>query len=202
MVSKEQVDGLILCGGQGQRMGGRDKGLIACGEQTLVARSAANFAPQVRRIMLNANRHLDQYNALGYPVYEDLHPGFQGPLAGFAVGLRYCTAPYLAIIPCDTPDFPADMVAKLFGALASQTADLSYPITYDAHQRKQTHPVFCVMRSYLFEKLNQFLKTDQRRIDRWYAELQCIEVVFNDHQAFTNINTPADLSSLTTRLCS
>jgi molybdenum cofactor guanylyltransferase len=194
--NKDLIDGLILCGGQAQRMGGDDKGLIPLGNKTLVTHSIEKLAPQVGNIILNANRNLEKYQALGYPVYSDTYAGYVGPLAGFHVGLSQATAKYLAIIPCDTPLFPDDLIQKLFHALESKHADLSYAVTYNAQQQKQTHPVFCLMRNGLKDHLRVFLESGQRKIDRWFAQLNYAEVSFAKEEAFSNINTPEELAQI------
>ena len=68
----ERITGLILAGGQGSRLGGRDKGLILLGDKSLSARAVARFAPQVDQLLLNANRNEAAYAALGHPVIGDM----------------------------------------------------------------------------------------------------------------------------------
>ena len=36
----------------------------------------------------------------------------------------------------------------------------------------------------------------ERKVDRWTARHRCVEVLFDDAQAFRNVNTPADLQHL------
>jgi molybdopterin-guanine dinucleotide biosynthesis protein A len=181
-------------------MGGGDKGLLLLQDKPLVAHSIEKLEPQVGRILLNANRNQVTYQTYGHPVYSDTYPGYVGPLAGFHVGLSHCKAPYLAIIPCDTPLFPEDLIQKLFQALESQHADLSYVITYNARQQKQSHPVFCLMRNGLKDHLAAFLETGQRKIDRWFAQLKSTEVTFMQEDLFMNINTPEELDELEKRM--
>mgnify|MGYP000359275626 CR=1 FL=1 len=38
-----------------------------------------------------------------------------GGIAGWLAGLEQCATRYLATVPCDTPDFPLDLVARLAG---------------------------------------------------------------------------------------
>lgn len=189
----ELVEGLILCGGQAQRMSGQDKGLIPLNAKPLYEYGMKRLAPQVGHLMINANRHQEVYEKSGYPVYRDTYPGFVGPLAGFHVGLSHCKAPYLAIIPCDSPLFPDNLVQLLFQHLESQQADIAYVVTRNAQQEKQSHPVFCLIRNGLKNHLGAFLDSGQRKIDQWFSGLRSTEVMFASDEAFTNINTPEEL---------
>jgi len=42
------------------------------------------------------------------------YPGpLSGPLAGTLVGLGRCKTPYLAMVPCDAPRFPFNLIERL-----------------------------------------------------------------------------------------
>lgn len=82
---------LLLAGGQARRMGGVDKGLQTLHGQPLAAHVLASLAAQSQppaRCLISANRHLDAYAALGWPVLADAEPDYPGPLAGIAAGGR------------------------------------------------------------------------------------------------------------------
>ena len=98
-------------------MGGLDKGLQPFQGKPLVRHVLQRLAPQVGAIMVNANRNLGDYAALGVPVWPDELADYPGPLAGLAAGLAHCHTPYLASVPCDSPHFPTDLVARLAQAL-------------------------------------------------------------------------------------
>ena len=44
--------------------------------------------------------------------------------------------------------------------------------------------------------LDAFLAAGERKMDRWFASLDCVEVDFPDERAFSNINTGLDLQQL------
>jgi molybdopterin-guanine dinucleotide biosynthesis protein A len=62
----------------------------------------------------------------------------------------------------------------------------------------QVQPVFCLMKASLMESLVRFTQQGQRKIDRWTAQHRCVEVPFDDAQAFFNANTLAELQQLQT----
>jgi molybdopterin-guanine dinucleotide biosynthesis protein A len=187
-----KITGIVLAGGMGRRMGGVDKGLVLFQGKPLVAHVLERLKPQVDDILVNANRELETYKQLGYPVIPDAIGGFAGPLAGLHTGMTAATHELVATVPCDSPFLPADLIARLLAALQEQDADLAVAKTGD-----QPHPVFCLCRRSLLPNLTQFLENGGRKIDAWYSGVKTIEVLFDDEeQAFANINTPEELSCL------
>ena len=65
MTSKDDVTGLILAGGRGSRMGGVDKGLQNHLGIPLAMHALLRLAPQVGHVLINANRNLGAYDAMG-----------------------------------------------------------------------------------------------------------------------------------------
>ncbi|MDL2357283.1 MAG: molybdenum cofactor guanylyltransferase MobA [Pseudomonadota bacterium] len=196
MKKNEAISALILAGGRGSRMGHVDKGLQAFRGTTMVQHVLERLAPQVGSIAINANQNLDAYAAFGAPVWPDETSGFAGPLAGLEAGLRHCATPYLVSAPCDSPFLPRDLAARLFHALQSQGADVALAVTQEAGMRKQPHPVFCLVKTSLLPVLSRYLLEGGRKMDGWYAGLTVAEVVFDDSEAFRNINTLDELHSL------
>jgi molybdopterin-guanine dinucleotide biosynthesis protein A len=194
-ISRDDITGLILAGGRGSRMGGVDKGLQNHQGTPLAMHALLRLGPQVGALMINANRNLGAYEAMGAPVWPDALPDYPGPLAGFLAGLEHCETPYLVTVPCDTPGFPIDLVEKLAAALEADGADIAMAATTEDGEQ-QVQPVFCLLKASLMESLVRFTQTGQRKIDRWTAQHRCVEVPFDDAKAFFNANTPADLQQL------
>jgi len=185
------ITGIVLAGGQGSRMGGVDKGLVAFRGRPLVAHVIERLRPQVDAILVNANRNPEGYAAFSHPVISDEIEGFAGPLAGFERGLAHAQTELVATVPCDSPFLPSDLVSRLRAALEAQSADIAI-----ARTSGQPHPVFCLMRRTVQGSLRQFLATGERKIDRWTATLAMVEVPFDDEAAFANINTAGELAAL------
>ena len=199
MIDTQDITGLILAGGRGSRMGGADKGLENHHGVPMAMHALLRLAPQVGRVMINANRNLGAYESMGVPVWPDSLPDYAGPLAGFLSGLEHCEAPYLVTVPCDSPLFPADLVQRLALALTAAGAEIAMAATREgtgAQARLQVQPVFCLLKTGLLESLVRFTQTGQRKIDKWTALHRCVEVPFDDPQAFANANTTAELQQL------
>jgi molybdopterin-guanine dinucleotide biosynthesis protein A len=134
---------------------------------------------------------------MGVPVWPDELADFAGPLAGFLVGLGHCETPWLATVPCDSPLFPEDLVARLAAAVAADgAAEIALPTTRGEDGTLRAQPVFCLMRSTLLESLSRFTQEGGRKIDRWTALHRTLEVPFEDAAAFVNANTLAELRRL------
>lgn len=190
MGDRAQITGVLLAGGLGRRMGGVDKGLQVLNGQSLAAHAVARFAPQVDRLLINANRNVERYAALGYPVVADAIPDFAGPLAGLHAALSAATTPLIATVPCDSPFLPVDLVSRLFSALTDAQAEIAV-----AQTGNQAHPVFCLCRRDVLPHLTAYLASGQRRFEGWYATLNAVMVPFDDQpEAFENINSPEELA--------
>jgi molybdopterin-guanine dinucleotide biosynthesis protein A len=196
MISPAQITGLILAGGRAQRMGGIDKGLIPFLGKPLIESAIKRLGNQVGPILINANRNITKYATYGHPVIVDETPDFSGPLAGFSAGLKACTSPYLLTAPCDSPLLPADLGIKLATEMTRGDFQLVYASTKEINDKIWAQPVFCLMRADLKEPLEIFIKKGDLKIDRWFKELHTSTVVFDDTQAFANINTPEELKRL------
>jgi molybdenum cofactor guanylyltransferase len=195
IIPRNEISGLVLAGGRGTRMGGIDKGLQAHRGVPLAQHALERLKPQVAALMLNANRNLGAYQAMGVPVWPDEMPDFPGPLAGMLAGLEHCHTPYLVTVPCDTPNFPTDLVEQLAHGLVNGGGDLAIAYTReDGELRAQ--PVFCLMRVSLRDSLRAFIESGERKTGLFAAQHHGAKVIFNDAAAFANANTLSELAEL------
>ncbi len=195
-MDKHLITGLILAGGRGSRMGNVDKGLQPFRGTTMAQHVLERLAPQVGSIMINANRNLEAWRAFDVPVWPDETPDFAGPLAGLEAGLRHCATPWLLAAPCDSPFLPPDLAERLAAAVEAGDADLAFAVTREPGMRPQPHPVFCLVKASRLQILSQYLAEGGRRMDGWYKDVKAVEVLFEDTDAFRNINTRAELQDL------
>jgi molybdopterin-guanine dinucleotide biosynthesis protein A len=187
------IAGLILAGGQGARMNGQDKGLVALRGEPMVAHVARRLAPQVSRLIISANRHLDLYDRYGEVVRDgeaDLG-AWQGPLLGIAAGLAAARQEaWLVVAPCDTPFLPTDLAARLVRAAESANAPMAY-----AMAGGQRHSACMALRTSLLPGLLAYLRAGDRKVGLWQAKTGAVEACFDDApDAFMNVNTPDELA--------
>src|SRR5437763_3819411 len=199
MISKDDVTGVILAGGRGSRMGGADKGLQNFRGMPMAMFTLLRLAPQVGEVMINANRNLAAYESFGVPVWPDSLSDYPGPLAGFLTGLEHCETPYMVTVPCDTPLFPQDLVARLAEALEREDAEIAMAAAREEDGEVRAQPVFSLLKRELMESLVDFTHGGGRKIDAWTAQHRTVLVPFEANEAFFNANTLAELHRLEQR---
>ncbi|MBR4736336.1 MAG: molybdenum cofactor guanylyltransferase [Rhodocyclaceae bacterium] len=182
---RAQITGLVLAGGQGRRVGGQDKGRMTWGGSPLAEHALARLRPQVGALLVSANRNLAQYAQGGVPVLPDVYAGFQGPLAGLHAGLSDCATPWLVTVACDVPNFPPDLVARLWQGKGDAPA--AYAVCGDRAQ-----PTFALYARTLLPTLETFLASGERRLRAWLTTLGAAAVRFDDEAAFVNLNREGD----------
>lgn len=188
MISAQQLTGMILAGGEGRRMGGRDKGLEPFAGLPLVAHVIQRFDGKVAELLINANRNSDAYDLLADRVVADLvidgaEGGFKGPLMGIYSGLRAAKTPWLLVAPCDSPALPNDLVSRMVAGIGEH--DIA--VAFDG---ERLHPVVALLRTSLADDLATTLAQGERKIDRWYARHAWCKVDMSDcPAAFANLNT-------------
>lgn len=191
---------VLLAGGLARRMGGGDKALLPLRGRPLIAHAIDAIRDQVGPLVINANGEPERFAAFGLPVVADSVPGFAGPLAGVLAGLDWAreNAPgcrWVLSVPTDTPQFPADLVARLLMAVQAQGADMAC-----AASLGRAHPVFGLWPVALAEDLRKALvEDDERKIDAFTARYRLATVEWpaaQDVDPFFNVNAPEDLAWL------
>ena len=195
--SRACITGVILAGGRAQRMGGQDKGLVELAGQPMVAYIAARLRPQVRTLLVNANRNLEDYARICQcRIVEDVIGEFAGPLAGVASAMQAADTPYVLVVPCDSPLIPNDLAARLYHPLMVNRAEISV-----AHDGVRLQPVFALLSCQLQASVLDYLAGGEHKIDRWYAQHDWVSVDFSlERDMFANVNTPEDRTSLEAKL--
>ncbi|HIM78326.1 MAG TPA: molybdenum cofactor guanylyltransferase MobA [Rhodospirillales bacterium] len=191
------VIGVLLAGGLARRMGGGDKGLSMLGGRSMLARIIERARPQVSTLIINANGDGGRFADYGLDVVPDVIGDFAGPLAGVLTGLEWTAehAPeteWVATFATDAPFVPADLVDRLLAALKRDNAEMAC-----AASSGRTHPVFGLWPVALAGDLRRAMEEeDMRKIDRWTARYNLIEVDFSalPFDPFFNINDTDNLA--------
>lgn len=191
-----KIGGVLLAGGQSQRMGGGDKNLRLLAGKPILARVIERAQPQVDALVLNVNGDPLRFARFGLPVVPDGIAGFAGPLAGILAGLDWAAehlpeAELVASFATDAPFLPRDLVRHLAVALEEGGFDLAC-----AQSNGQAHPVFGLWQVSLREDLRAALTAGMRKVDRWTARFKLVEVEFlaEPVDPFFNANRPEDLA--------
>lgn len=194
---KTSITGIVLAGGRARRMGGIDKGLIPLCGRTMIEHVLDRLVDQVGAVIVNANRNIDTYAAMGYLVVPDRDDSYAGPLAGMSSGLHAAESPYCVTLPCDSPLIGADVAQRLHAALAAAGAEIAV-----AHDGERAHPVVNIMETGLAASIDGFLDAGERKIDRWFDRHHWVYADFSDRpEYFINVNTEDERQTVERELC-
>jgi len=197
MLKKNNITGVILAGGRATRMGGQDKGLLLVNDKCLIEYVIAAFRPQVGKLFISANRHLEQYAQIsGCPVLADTFGHYEGPLAGMATALAKASTDYVLFVPCDSPLLSPQLAQRLYTGLIETNAQVSV-----ADDGERIHSVFSLLNKNVLGELLVFLENGERSVQHFFALLKSVRVDCSDIAVtFSNINTPEELVALTEQL--
>jgi molybdenum cofactor guanylyltransferase len=186
-----RIHGVILAGGGARRMGGQDKALLYLGHRTLVSRVLERLEPQVDAVALSANGTPDRFEDLGIPVLPD--DGSRGPLSGILAAMIWAAesgASHVASVAVDTPFFPCDLVPRLCLAAEASLHGLAI-----ASGDGRDHPTFGLWPVSMIAELDRYLQTaPSARMSGFLDPAGATRAVFDDPDAFLNINTSDDLA--------
>jgi len=180
---------LLLCGGRGQRMGGRDKGLIEWRGRPLVAWLHDLVRPLSDDLIISCNRNSDRYRAFADRLITDDDEHFQGPLAGIRAGLQAARHDYLLVLPCDTPLLDRALLEELLAKAGSR------PVM--VRQGDFWEPLFSLIPKALGSTLEEAWLAGERSPQRWLCQHDPTAVVCppNDPR-LANLNTPQLLAQV------
>jgi molybdenum cofactor guanylyltransferase len=197
MTDQPATVGAILAGGLARRLGGGDKGLRMVGGRSVLARLVDRLAPQVMRLILNANDDPRRFDALGLPVVADNVPDHPGPLAGVLAALEWVAeaeqgVEWVVTVPGDAPFVPRDLVERLHAERQGSAADFAC-----AASRERAHPVIALWPVSMRHELRSAVAEHGiRKVDLFTQRYSCATVNWPVAQVdpFFNVNTPEDLA--------
>jgi len=207
IMTKFEVNGLILAGGRSRRMGGQDKGLLLLEGKRLIKHCISRLAPQVRHIFISANRHVEQYRRYGFPVLEDQFGDDNGPLAGLLRAFEYSGDLPILIAPCDAPFYPTTLSQRLIESFTStpvepaavDTPETTLKVTPKIwaaipHDGNRLQPLFGLYSPEVLPLLRDYLVSGERKVETWATSLPHVIVDFShEEKYFMNVNTDNDL---------
>ena len=187
-IARDDITGIVLCGGDARRMGGIEKPLQLLHGTPLVQHVCERLAPQVSRIVISANRDRERYAHFADAVIADDVPD-RGPLGGLASALRFVTTPYVACVPGDAPQLDTALVARLANTLDHAHADVCMP-----HDGSRTQQLFVFAKTNLRNTIVDYLDQGHRSVLGWLDARHTVVIDASDiAYSFLNINTEQEL---------
>jgi molybdopterin-guanine dinucleotide biosynthesis protein A len=191
------ISGVILAGGQSQRMG-TNKAFLVAGGRPLIAWVMERVRVLTRDVILVTNDP-EPYRILGGHITGDLLPE-GGALSGLHAGLTTAAHGWSLVVACDMPLLNLDLLRYMISLTPYQDAvvprleGLEEPLHALYHRRclrAITHHLLAgdyKMTSFLPEQRVRYL--DEAEINRFDPQ----------HLSFTNANTPEDWAEVNKHL--
>ncbi|MDZ3991712.1 molybdenum cofactor guanylyltransferase MobA [Pseudomonas sp. Teo4] len=176
---------LILAGGRGQRMGGRDKGLVPWRGEPLVAHVHRVVRPLSDDVVISCNRNQQAYRAYADQLVGDTEPDFPGPLAGVIAGLAAAQHEWVVVLACDAPLIDRALIDDLLAlAVACDSAAM-------VRQGGFWQPMFSVLPRRLLPVLEQAWAAGERSLQKalLHEGVQGLDCVEGDAR-LSNFNSP------------
>ncbi|MET1253879.1 molybdenum cofactor guanylyltransferase MobA [Aliikangiella maris] len=191
MIDKSFISGLILSGGAGRRLEGKDKGLQQFQQKPLIEHQIDWLADQVGELIISANRHLVTYQQYGYLVVTDQREGYAGPLAGIEQGLQIMKNDWLFVLPVDVPLLPKILIHQLVQQI--QFSDSAYYLVTDVRE----HYLCMLLNRSCHNTVSQLLNQKTYRVRDFLKQIKATPVNLNiEESAFRNLNYLADYQSV------
>lgn len=186
----------ILAGGEGQRVGGEDKGLLLFNQKPLIEHVLQAAPTELfSSVTISANRNLQRYQQYGQVVSDA--PEHQGPLAGLAALLGACETEWLLTLPCDCPRLPPDFGEKLARFLLAVLPEQQGAVMNDGERDQNA---VLLLRRNALPSLLQYLKQGDKAVHRFLKPLTLTPIIFNHWPAeYWNANTIEALQHLIDR---
>lgn len=185
-----RVSAVLLAGGQGSRLGGRDKGLMVWRGEPVAAHLACVAKQLTSEVLISCNRNRAVYQQWADRLVADDAPGFPGPLAGILAGLRACSGTHMLVLPCDMPQLDAELLERLLELARCQP---DRPCL--ARAGEQWHPLLAVIPRELLPDLQSAWDEGQRSPMRWLlGQPHAVLQLSAGDPRLHNANTLADWS--------
>jgi molybdopterin-guanine dinucleotide biosynthesis protein A len=108
-------DAIILGGGRGRRLGGRDKSSLRVGDRTFISRARDSVREAKRVVFVGPASLVPE----GLETAEERPPG-GGPVAAIAAGLERISAQLVVVRAVDYPLVDQDIVAQLVSGVGEE----------------------------------------------------------------------------------
>ena len=176
---------LILAGGRGQRMGGRDNGLVPWRGEPLVAHVQRVVRGLSDDVVISCNRNQALYRPYADQLVGDAEVDFPGPLAGVIAGLKVARHEWVAVLACDAPLVDSVLIEDL----------LKLAVEHDSaamvRQGGYWQPMFSVLPRRVLAVLEQAWAAGERSLQKalLVGAVQGLECA-QDDQRLSNFNSP------------
>lgn len=197
--SPGRFTGVILCGGAGSRLGGRNKAFLNLGDQCFLERLRDTLAPLADELLLVA-READIFADFAERTVTDIYTA-RCALTGIHAGLKHARTSHAFFVACDAPLLRSALVRGLLREATPET-DAVVP-EYDGY----LEPLCAVYSRQCLPAVERLLESGIYQIRRLYPMIRVRNVdkprlleLDPDLESFFNVNTEEDLRKLEGRV--
>ena len=194
--------GVILAGGLGSRMQGKNKALLDVGGKTIIDRILSVFSghfPQILVVTRNpgAFSHLKTRGADGTAVVDVVADilEIRCSLTGIHAGLKHAAADHVFVTACDTPFLTKEIISAVVTAAAPED-DLVIPCLNGLFE-----PLCALYSKRLIRPIEDQLAKGECKIGNLFSTHNLKKLTRADLEqasmtdlSFFNVNTPRDLN--------
>ena len=181
------ISGVILAGGESQRMGS-DKSLLPLQGARFIDHIYARLRPLFEEVIIVTNSP-ELYHDLPCRKVPDIYLK-QGALAGIHAGLSQVQQPRAFVVGCDMP-FISEKVVRKICSHAKQ-GDLILPLSSCGHE-----PLHALYAKNCLPAMEQVLEAGHKRIMKFFSQVRVVEISAAEllsldpqEKSFCNVNTP------------
>ncbi len=186
-MQKTGLTGIILCGGNSERMG-MNKANLKFGQLTVIEMVIHNLKPLCDDLIISTNNQDLDY--LGLKKTEDKLRGI-GPIAGVLSGLSESVSEHNLLVSCDTPFIPTG----LFNILLRESKDYDIVLpSYHGHVQSLTGYFNKSILPFIYSEVKKGNTKPVRIFESLHLKILEIggDMEFYTDHLFLNINTPED----------
>ena len=188
-MNKHEVTGIILAGGESNRMG-KDKGLCEFKGKPLISYAIDALLPLCGTILISSN-NIEDYQKFGYQVIIDKHEGI-GPIGGIYSSLKKSVTKHNLIISCDTPFLNTPLLEFIL-----DNSD-NYEIVVPEHSNSLIEPLAAYYSSDIVNLLEISIKKKDYKLMNFlnkvkFKKINVDSIYGFSNKLFINLNTPDDL---------
>ena len=177
------ISGLILAGGQGARVQGKDKGWLKYQGVHLITHQIKWLTDQVEQVIISANRNINDYKKLGHEVVTDDSAGYSGPLQGIKCGLEACSTDWLFVQPVDMPNLPLNFINSEVKVLDGKSSVYYFATT------ERDHFLSMLINVHSLSELSRFISSGNARVRDFLKQMKAVRVETQlPENRFLNLN--------------
>lgn len=196
---QRRLTGIVVAGGSGRRLGGRDKAFLEVAGEPIIARTLRIFRSLFTQTVI-VTRQPARFVGLAADVVVDRYPD-AGPLAGIHAGLLACRESYAFVAACDMPLLDPGVIRFLVDrvpAVESAAPDAVVP-SWDGDV-EPLHAVYAVRAvptmEWCLERREHGIRAFLSRVRVDYVAESVLARLPGAARSFTNVNTPDELQRL------